>query len=430
MDIRVYFLLAAIGVFALLLLWVSGAVTSLRSLFRCALLVFLSLFIRLAFLDRENTDYQWFLKVWVDFYRTGGGFSALNASIGNYNIPYLYFLALFSYSSLSDLYLIKLLSIFFDVILAYSALLIVLRSTGSRAKATVSYFLVLFLPTVIMNSAVWGQCDSIYVSLALLGIALILPDRSGCRREYPLLSMVCIAASFGFKLQAVFIMPVWLIIWIWRKYKWYYFAAFPVTYLLLVLPAVLLGRPFRDAVLLYFNQAETVGTALNYNSPSLTAFLRNVSSPESASRTLILCAFLAMAAVLALGILFRKDLTPASFLCLAALMTLVIPFLLPHMHDRYFYPAGILTLILAVCIPFSAPAAVFTEFGSLICYLAYFTGFYRRIGNSNVFLTNDKGAVTVLLAIIMVLAVFFTLFHTESYNAAPEFSEPEGPAKA
>ena len=89
------------------------------------------------------------------------------------------------------------------------------------------------------------------------------------------------------------------------------------------------------------------------------------------------------------------------------------------MHDRYFYLADVLTLILAVCIPLASPAAVFTEFGSLICYLAYFSGYYCRVGSTNFFLTNDRGAVAVLLAMLTVLAVFFLLIrHSASGNSA------------
>ena len=168
MDYRVIILLVLEGVFALWLLWRSGCAGSVRNLLRCALLIALALFIRLTYFDRENTDYQWFLKVWVDFYRTHGGFLGLSESIGNYNIPYLYFLALFSLSSIRDLYLIKLLSIFFDIVLAYTGLLLVRRCGGSHLRAAICFFVILFLPTVLLNSACWGQCDSIYVSFALL----------------------------------------------------------------------------------------------------------------------------------------------------------------------------------------------------------------------------------------------------------------------
>ena len=52
--------------------------------------------LRGAALDYQTLDYQNFLTRWVDFFRDNGGFRALAYPVGNYNIPYLYFLALFS----------------------------------------------------------------------------------------------------------------------------------------------------------------------------------------------------------------------------------------------------------------------------------------------------------------------------------------------
>ncbi len=398
---RVYagLLLILEGCFALWLLWQSESFHSLKGFLRCLLLIGLALVIRFSFFDQENTDYQWFLKVWVDHYRTHGGFAGLGQAIGNYNIPYLYFLALFSYSLIPDLYLIKLLSILFDIILAYSGMMLIRKCGGSILRSVFGFFLILYLPTVLLNSSYWGQCDSIYVAFAVLGLELALPDSSGKGR--PILSMICIAVSFSFKLQAVFIMPVWLVLWVWRKYRWYHFGVFPLTYFILILPAVFAGRSLKDAVLLYADQAHTVGDALNYNSPSLTAFLHTSGSTGKLSLLLIVCAFLAMFLLLAAGIILRRRMTPRLFLCLTALMVLVIPFLLPHMHDRYFYAADVLTLILAVCIPYALPSAVLTQAGSLICYIAYFTGYYMRIGKTGIFLTNDKGAFAVLIAIVV-----------------------------
>ena len=43
---------------------------------------------------------------------------AVSPAVGDYNVPYLYFMAFISYLSAPDLYLIKLFSIIFDVILA------------------------------------------------------------------------------------------------------------------------------------------------------------------------------------------------------------------------------------------------------------------------------------------------------------------------
>ena len=170
MDIRVVILLAAEGMAAIFLLWKLEFLHSSKELFKCALLLAFTLFIRLCFFDKENTDYEWFLKVWVAFFRENGGLKGLGKSIGNYNIPYLFFLALFSYSSIRDLYLIKLLSVFFDLVLAFSAAILIRRCGAKPTKQMICFFSVLLLPTVVLNSAYWGQCDSIYVSLAILGI--------------------------------------------------------------------------------------------------------------------------------------------------------------------------------------------------------------------------------------------------------------------
>lgn len=106
-----------------------------------------------------------------------GGFKALHYPLGNYNIPYLYFLCLFSYSSINDLYLIKLLSIFFDVLLAYGAMMLLGKVKESIPARIACFFTVLFLPTVILNGSLWAQCDSIYVALAVLAIYFALDDR-------------------------------------------------------------------------------------------------------------------------------------------------------------------------------------------------------------------------------------------------------------
>ena len=94
-----------------------------------------------------------------------------------YNIPYLYFLCLFSYLPIRDLYLIKLLSILFDVLLAWAAMKLVGRATQNPLMRAGCFLAVLFWPTVFLNGALWAQCDSIYVAFALLGIWLALEDK-------------------------------------------------------------------------------------------------------------------------------------------------------------------------------------------------------------------------------------------------------------
>lgn len=412
MDIRVLLILIAEAALAFLLLKKGRYIKTTAETVISVLLIVAAFSIRAALLNYETTDYQWFLTKWVDYYRSRGGFSALKDSVGNYNIPYLYFLALFSYSSVKDLYLIKLLSIFFDVILACACAKAVCCCGCSRRRGLVCFFAVLFMPTLIINGAMWGQCDSIYVSFAILGLAIGMENgMQETKTMRSVLSMICIAVSFGFKLQAVFIMPAYVILWSWKKYNWAVFSVFPLTYFLLILPAVILGKPFYDAIMLYADQANTVGTAMNYNSPSMTAFMRGVENTQSLSTLCIILAFAAMLLILGAGVLFRARITSRSMIGLTLLMTILIPFFLPHMHDRYFFAADCLTIVFA-CTPstgndsiYKPVSAILMQFGSLICYLAYLRSYYLSIGS--LYLTNDKGAFAVILC--AVITAYFTI---------------------
>ena len=404
MDVRVMILLALEGITTLFFLWKFGFMRSIKAVLICTSLLSIALLLRLCCFDRENTDYEWFLKVWIEFFRENNGLKGLGRSIGNYNVPYLFFLALFSYSSIRDLYLIKLLSVFFDLLLGFSGAILVRRCGGKIKKQIVCFFSLLFLPTVVLNSAYWGQCDSIYVSLAIMGIDFALPDRYG--KEYPALSVVCLGMAFAFKLQAIFLMPLWIVLWIWKKHKLYWAVLFPVTYISLMLPALLEGRSLREVLFFYIDQADTVGSALNYNAPSLTALMKNTASSEELSRCLVVLAFTAMIMLVMISVLLRKSLKIKQFLVLSVMMSIVIPFFLPHMHDRYFYAADVLSLILAVCEPGLILAALGVQFGSLICYLGYINGYYLRLGSMPVYLTNDKGAIAVLASFLLVSIYF------------------------
>ena len=364
MDIRVILMLAAVGAFALILLYKEGLLKKPAPIVAAVVLTALALVLRALVFGYETLDYQNFLTRWVDFFRQRGGWRALSEPVGNYNIPYLYFMALFSYSSVKDLYLIKLLSTVFDVLLAYSAMRLVSRWQKSVWLRLGCFFTVLLWPTVFLNSAVWAQCDSIYVALALLGIDLALDDR-------PVLAMTCMALSFGFKLQAVFILPVCAVLWMQGKFRWYHFLVFPAVYVLLVLPAVIIGRPFMDTVLLYFGQTGSIGTGLNYNSPSVFELIRGVADTDAASKAGIVGAFAYMLAVLGVCFIGHRRLNDQAVFAAAVLLAVGIPFLLPHMHDRYFYAADILTLALAFAFPVYSPAALLTEFASLLGYHAY-----------------------------------------------------------
>ena len=135
-------------------------------------------------MDYAGSDYNNFLSHWYRFFQENGGFQAVAKAVGDYNVPYLYFMAFISYLSTPDLYLIKLFSLVFDVALAWGSLRLVRVLTkdrqGSRAPL-IAFAAALLLPTVVLNGAFWGQCDSIYGALAIHAAALLLEEAGSVR---------------------------------------------------------------------------------------------------------------------------------------------------------------------------------------------------------------------------------------------------------
>ena len=392
MDILLTVLFCLEAVFAYWLLYRSGVLEKSFPIYLSAALLALAFSLRAFCLNYETLDYQNFLKQWVEFFRQNGGFAALSQSVGNYNIPYLYFLALFSYIPSKDLYLIKLLSIFFDVLLAWAAMGILEKLGGSPRQRLGIFFTVLFLPTVVLNGALWGQCDSIYVALALMSIYWALDDR-------PVLSMLAMTLSFGFKLQAVFIMPVLAVLWMQGKLKLRHFFVFPIAYVILVLPAVLLGRPFLDTITLYFNQTGSIGSGLNYNSPSIFGIFWHVDNEALASKLAIVSAFVFMLLVLLVCYVNRKRLSSRAMMAAAVLLAVGIPFLLPHMHDRYFFAGDILTVALAFAGWKYCAVAPLCQFASLLGYHAYLKMRYL--------LPMSYGSWALILVLLLTGTLFF-----------------------
>ena len=391
MPIIVYVLLGATYVLALALLWREGLFESKRKMLAPALILLLIIAIRMLMFPHETYDYLDFLSPWVQFFRDNGGVRALGQSVGNYNPPYLYFLALFSYFDISELYLIKLLSVLFDVLLAWAAMKLLSLYNKKRGLLLICFFAVLCLPTVALNSAYWAQCDSIYVFFAVLSVYLVLSGK-------PVGSMISLAASFAFKLQAVFIIPAFFLFLLAGKLKPKHILVFPAAYIAFLLPPVLFGRPFFEVMTQYFSQAGTVGDGLNYNSPSLFSIFWNLD-PAVWSRLAVILAFALVLAVYIFAVINRKKLSDKLLLGLTLLLVIGIPFLLPHMHDRYFYLADILSLVLAFTAPAFFPLPVFVQFASFLSYYAYL--------NMRYLLSPRIGGECMLAALI--ITVVFTI---------------------
>lgn len=288
--------------------------------------------IRWKLMPIESADYFGFLEGWMQTIRQNGGYRSLGMQISNYTSPYMYLMTLISYISTNDLYALKLISVFFDYMGAIAVFLILYHMTANLRKSVLGMAAILLAPTVFLDSAYWCQCDMIYSSFLLFSFYFFLKDNSK-------MSMIFFAISFTFKLQSLFLLPFFLIMWLKRRtIQLRHLLFIPVIYAVSAVPAWMLGRSFKELMLIYFNQSATYpwGT-LEY--PNIYALIgeampdmRHAAEVSGAGTfmTIILLGCLAY-------YLYTKNikLTNELMVTLALFTVAVIVYTLPHMHDRY-----------------------------------------------------------------------------------------------
>lgn len=141
----------------------------------------LAMYARISMIEFISGDFDSFLEPWFYELQKNGGLSALKLDIGNYNLPYITILALLTYLPTDPIISIKMVSIVCDFLCALAVMKIVYivfkENKNKDFLALIVYGVVLFLPTVLLNSACWGQADSIYVAFIMLSIAALLEEK-------------------------------------------------------------------------------------------------------------------------------------------------------------------------------------------------------------------------------------------------------------
>ena len=148
---------------------------------------------------------------------------ALTEKIGDYNMPYLYFLLGVSRAETSSLVLIKWFSCIFDFVTAFFVMKCVGLKTENKSLLYFSFILTAALPTVFINSAYWAQCDSILTAFCIMSVYFAL-------RGNGIGAAVSYALAFSIKLQAIFILPVIVICFIVKKIKLWHAVLIPATF--------------------------------------------------------------------------------------------------------------------------------------------------------------------------------------------------------
>jgi Predicted integral membrane protein len=333
------------------------------------LITVLALLCRFLLFPFESGDYHQFLQGWYTALKENGGFAAVGMNIGDYMPTYLYLLAGFTYLPVSGLTAIKLVSSLADIVLAVYVMKTVRLKVDDPLYGGMAYAAVLFLPSVVLNSAVWGQCDAIFTAALVACVYYFMLDK-----EYQ--AVAAFAIAFVFKLQAVFLAPFLLLLLVKRRVRLSTFLMIPFVYLLAILPAMFLGRSMRGLLTVYFSQAGQYKMIAMFL-PNLYTWLPE-DTPEYISAAAVILA--GALTISALFYLYKRKFvfTDELFVSLALFFALLLPFILPHMHERYFYLADILSVVFAFYFPKMLYVPVVTVLSSTyaVCHNLFNTDFF------------------------------------------------------
>ena len=383
---------AGLVLFLSLVYWLGG-VLLMRNCFSekihllaSSVVLFMALALRVILFDNESPDYTSFLSVWTNTMRGMTVKDALVTPIGDYNMPYLYLLLLFSRLPVSDLYCIKLFSVLADVFCALALLRLTTLVSQKDTVRLAVFTAALAVPTAFLNGAYWGQCDSVYSAFALWGLYL------GLRRR-PLWALALFALGFSFKLQTVFLLPVVAVLLAAGYMDFKHLPMFPAVFLGASLPALVAGRSFSDTFSIYLSQTEAY-PYMSLNAPSFWIMVPNEYFWDMAPAPVLL-AGIAAVVLLFIFLKYTDRLEPSDLISMGFIFSLCVPWLLPKMHERYFYLAEMLCLVYGAKYPRRIWTALALQIGGFLSYRNYLYGGVLVIRNEHMSLV--YGLVLLLL---------------------------------
>lgn len=319
----------------------------------------------------SNADFRDSLLPWFGSIRSIGLVSTVAAGEYNYMPSYIYLLGLANIvlpATTPAILVIKIVSVSFDIAASFVIYHLVAAAGGSDRSKLLAACAVWLAPTVILNSAVWGQCDVIYTTFLLLTLLWTLQRRSA-------LAMAAFGCALAFKLQAAWLGPFVIVAVLRGWLNWRHIPILLAIFIGWLLPAWVMGRPLAELLGVYLGQAQSqaVDASLARSVPNLYAFAARKYSPT------IAVAGVAVAATASLAFAFAAGFSKARFsgreaLLLATFSVTLVPHLLPFMHERYFYPSDVISIALACVWPAFWLVPILFQLISAVAYLPFLFG--------------------------------------------------------
>lgn len=195
------------------------------------------------------------------------------------------------------------------------------------------------LPTVVLNSAYWGQCDSIYVFFVIWTAYLIYVERYK-------MGFFMFGIAFAFKLQSIFILPAILLFYVAKKsFSILNFGITIFTFWCSGLVAYFYGRGFLECFSIYFNQADQCHKM--YLNVSSFWILFGEDLYDDLHKFAIILTIVLLGVGLYLILEKKKTMDMAeNYLNTYCWCVWTVILFLPAMHERYTYMLDIMLIML------------------------------------------------------------------------------------
>ena len=221
-------------------------------------------------------------------------------------------------------------------------------------KPIIAFCLIWLSPIVFLNSAAWAQCDSIYSTFVILALHML------SNKKYSA-GMCILGIAFAFKLQAIFVLPLFLFVYFVRKeFSITKFLLVPISMIGVSLPLLFWGRNILDIFSIYFDQTNSY-PAISMNYPSFWMLMCKGYDKVANEFMKIACICFA---VFVLALLMYRWLKKGystngkNLYMMAYLIVYTCVLFLPGMHERYGYVYEILAIILALLVPKMIPICI------------------------------------------------------------------------
>lgn len=349
------------------------------------------------------TDFNSYIKPWWNQIVSEGGFRSLAHPIGDYASSYQTLMAWMTTWGLTCQGAVKLVGGITNFVLAFAvaAFTYKVKSEKKLSSFALPFLVTLILPSVFIESMIWGQCDPLYALFMFISFYLIYIDKWGW-------GFFVYGISLSFKLEPIFFLPFIIMLYVLEhKHSILNLGWTLLGFYLPNIVGLLHGRPFMSPFKALVGQTQEYKFlsmhAINF--PQL--FMTNGNGEEieyGMVSTLLIVMTICILAFVLLFLLKEKYDIRSNFVQLLTWCIWTCYFFLPAMHERYDFMVGLLLMVLTCLNIRYLPLFVGVITLNMIIYT---NSFFNTISNFQPY--------AWLMFILYVFMTYIVIKHPEKY---------------